>query len=127
MKNIRIILILAVCVTLFSGQAIASLKENLKGTWEMKVPAAPYEFSTGKVIFGEAEGQSTVVVEFPGGAKLKGQNVKIENDTFSFSVIIEYETVKVTGKLVEGKLIGKADTPEGQMDFSAVKKQEKAG
>lgn len=122
MKNIRMIFILAVCVTLFSGQAIASLKENLKGTWEMKVPSAPYEYSAGKVIFGEAEGQSTVVVEFPGGAKLKGQNVKFENETFSFTVLIEYNTVKVTGKLVDGKIAGKADTPEGQMAFSAVRK-----
>lgn len=122
MKNIKMILVLAFCVTLFPGQAFASLKENLKGTWEMKVPSAPYEYSTGKVIFGEAEGVSTVVVEFPGGAKLKGQNVKIENDTFAFHVMIESNTIQVTGKLVDGKLAGKADTPEGLMEFSAVKK-----
>jgi len=122
MKNIRMILILAVCVTLFSGQANASLSENLKGTWEIKVPATPSEFSTGKVIFGETEGQSTVVVEFPGGVKLKGQNLKVEKEMFSFSVLIEYDTVKVTGKLVEGKIAGKADTPEGPMEFSAVRK-----
>ncbi|MGV8138765.1 MAG: hypothetical protein AB2L20_26475 [Mangrovibacterium sp.] len=124
---------LIVFVTLFigvvagvCGQSSASLKENFKGVWEYKAPEAPYEYSTGRLIFKEADGKPVVTVKFQSGTEINAQNIKIENDSISFVVTIEYEMVKVTGKLVGNKIAAKANSSQGIMTVTAEKSVSKA-
>lgn len=119
MKKLMMFVLVALCATLVVNQATASGKENLKGIWEYKVPNAPYDYSKGKLIFGEVNGQTTITVKLMSGTEIKAQNVKVENDTISFGVMIEYNLVKCNGKVVNGKITGKVDSPEGIMDLTA--------
>ncbi len=113
-------------VLLFLGlvavsNAVAPAKGNLKGTWEYKVPAAPYEYSAGKLIFDEADGKPVVTVRTQNGSTIKVQDLKVEGDSFSFLAQVEYEAVKVNGKLDGGKITGKASSSQGVMEFTAEK------
>lgn len=123
MKKLLMFVLFAFCATLISHPISASEKDNLNGTWAYKVPSAPYEYSQGKLIFGETNGMKTVTIKFTSGVELKAQNVKIEKETISFSVLIEGNYVKFTGKLAEGKITGKVDSPEGLLELTAEKQQ----
>ena len=122
MRKLVLLVVVALMATVWINQAIAAPKSNLKGTWEYKVPQAPYEYTSGKIIFAEADGKQTVVIMFNDGTEVKGKDVKFENDTFSFSTEVQYNLVKVTGKLVQGKLTGKVDSPDGLLELTATKK-----
>lgn len=119
MKKLMTLALIAICVTLTSNFVKASANETLKGTWEYKVPAAPYDYSTGKITFAEKEGKTTATVLFMNGTELKVQDLKVESNSFSFSVDIENNLVKVNAKITNGKITGKVDSPQGLMDFTA--------
>lgn len=121
MKRLMILVLVAFCATLGSINAQAAENNSLKGTWEYKVSEAPYEYSSGKLIFAEREGKTSGVVKLMNGTEIKIQSLKVENDSFSFVVEIEYNNVTVTGKVAAGKITGKADTPDGEMNISAVR------
>lgn len=108
------------------GQSANQQKSAFKGVWEYKAPEAPYEYNMGKLIFDEAGGKPGVTVKLRSGAEIKAQNVKIENDSISFEVTIEYELVKVTGKLMGQKIAGKANSSQGIMGVTAEKSTPKA-
>ena len=124
MKKLMMFVLLAFCATLTVNSVAASEKESMKGSWEYKAPSAPYEYNAGKIIIGETDGTPTVTVKFRYGSEVKGQNVKIEGNSLSFSVQIEYNNVKVEAKLADGKITGKADTPEGMMNLTAERQKQ---
>lgn len=94
-------------------------KVTLSGSWDFTAPSAPYEYSTGKLIFSEANGKPTANVVMSGGYEIPVSDLKIDNLSFAFTVSIDYETVKVSGKLANGKITGKADSPVGIIDLTA--------
>lgn len=121
MRKLVLILFVALVAVFVVNPVFAVTKNAFKGTWEYKVPDAPYEYSSGKIIFAEAAGgQQTVSIKFNDGTEIKAKDVKIEGTTFSFTTDVDYNTVKVTGKLVDGKIAGKVDTPDGTMEVTAM-------
>jgi hypothetical protein len=121
MRKLALILFVSFIVI---GSAYAAVKNSFKGTWDYQVPDAPYEYSTGKIVFAEAaNGQPTITIKFTNGTEVSGKEVKIENDSFSFKTEVDYNAVKVNGKLVEGKISAKIDTPQGLMNMTAVQKR----
>lgn len=96
-------------------------KLTLIGSWDYSAPDAPVEYSAGKIVFAETAGKTTGKVMLTGGYEVAVSNLKIDNLSFTFTVEIEYETVKVSGKLSNGKITGKADSPEGVLDITAVR------
>jgi len=100
-------------------------KLTLLGLWDYSAPDAPYEYSTGKLQFSELNGKPAGKVIGADGSQIQVKDLKIENTSFSFAVEIEYETVKVSGKLVNGKISGKADSPEGELPITAVRSKSK--
>lgn len=121
MKRLMILVMFAFCAVMVSNNAQALENDSLKGTWEFKVSEAPYEYSTGKLIFAEKEGKATGTIKLMNGTEIKLQNLKVENNSFSFAVEIEYNTVTVTGKIAEGKITGKVDSPDGMLDITAIR------
>lgn len=122
MRKLVLLLLVAVFATVCVSPAIAAPKNTLKGTWEYNVPQAPYEYISGKIIFSEVNGTQTVVIQFNDGTEVKGTDVKIEKNNFSFSTEVQDNLIKVTGKLAEGKITGKVDSPDGLLDLTAVRK-----
>ncbi len=119
MKKLMIIVWIATFATLSSTLVQASVKEELKGIWEYKVAGAPEEYNAGKLIFSELEGKTTGTVKLMDGNEIKIQEITFTENSFSFSVTIDYNQVKITGKIVQGKMSGKVDSPEGLLDLVA--------
>ena len=94
---------------------------TLDGTWSYKAPNAPYEYSSGKIVFGEAGGKPTAKVVMPDNTLVPVANLKVSDTDFSFSIEVENETVSVSGKIVNGKIAGKALSSEGDIAFSATR------
>lgn len=114
--------ILFACIVTGISNVYASLKPEVKGTWNYEVSAAPYNYKKGNIVFSETDGKVLVTVKLSDGTKLKGENIKIENNNFSFKVMIEYEDVEINGKVIKNKMIGKVNSSMGLMDLIAEKK-----
>ena len=104
------ILLLSGAMAWASGRPVDAGKENLKGTWEYKAPDAPYEYNTGKIIFEDVNGEISITVKFRNGTIIKAQDAKIGEDSFSFKVEVEYEPVKVSGKISGNRITGQANS-----------------
>jgi hypothetical protein len=100
-------------------------KITLIGTWDYTAPDAPYEYSSGKIQFTELSGKYSGKVIGADGSQMPVSDLKIDNLSFSFSIQIEYETVKVSGKLANGRITGKADSPEGVIAITATRTKAK--
>ena len=121
MKKLLSFILFAFLVTGMSD-VYASLKPELKGIWNYEVSTAPYDYKKGNIIFSETDGKVLVTVKLSDGTEFKGQDIKIKKNIFSFKVQIEYEDVKINGKVINNKIIGKADSSMGVMDLIAKKK-----
>jgi len=115
MKRLMILVLFAFCATMLQ----ATENKSLLGSWDFKVAEAPAEYSTGKLIFTEKEGEVTGVVKFMDGTEIKVRNLKIENNVFS--LVADIETIEVTlkAKIADGKITGKVDSSQGLMNMIA--------
>lgn len=95
-------------------------KISLKGTWSFQAPNAPYDYQKGKLAFSEKSGVMSAKVLLSDNTEINVQNLKIENNSFKFSMMAEGENVSVSGKLVNGKIVAKAITSDGELDATAV-------
>ena len=92
---------------------------TLTGSWTYRAPNAPWEYSNGKIVFGESNGKPTARI-IVGGAEVPASSVAVTNGTsFSFSVPIEFESVGVTGSIEGDKITGNASSSQGVISFSA--------
>jgi hypothetical protein len=101
--------------------AVNAVRLTLEGTWEYKVPDAPAEYSTGRLIFTEKEGKMTCSNLLPDGTLAPIPTFKAEGVSFAFTIEIEYNPVKVAGKIVNGIIEGSSETPDGTMKFTATR------
>jgi hypothetical protein len=104
--------------------AVKGDKITLTGSWDYNAPDAPYDYSTGKLVFDEKDGKQTAKVIL-GGNETQVSDLKTDGTSFSFIVYIESETVKIAGKLVGEKIVGKAEYSDGQIDLTAVRSKTK--
>ncbi len=119
MKRLMMIVLFVFCATLFPNYGQAAENNSLKGTWNYKVPEAPSEYSEGKLIFAEKEGAVTGIVKFMDGTEIKVQKLKVGSDSISFTVEIESNEITLNGKIADGKIIGKVDSPQGILGMTA--------
>jgi hypothetical protein len=98
-------------------------KNDPVGNWKFEAPYAPEGYTSGTIIIGMADKKYSASMMFTGSDyKLAGEKVKIENDTISFSVFVESETVAVTLKMTEAaKMTGKAVYSEGEVPLTLTK------
>ena len=118
-KLVTFILLLTGVMVWANSRPASPGKENLKGTWEYKAPDAPYEYNTGKIVFEEVDGEIRITVKFRNGAIIKAQDAKIGDDSFSFKVEVEYEPVKVSGKIAGNRITGQANSSQGVINITA--------
>jgi hypothetical protein len=121
MKTYRIIVAFAMLLML-SLQAEAST-ENFKkvaGTWEYSAPTAPYPYTSGRIVLKEADNglAGELIVE---GSRLPASSVAFENDELVMEVEIEYNLITVKFKLIDGSLVGEANSPDGPVEVKASK------
>jgi hypothetical protein len=121
MKTFRIIAAFALLLMVaFQAKAGTDEKSKIAGTWEYSAPTAPYPYTSGRIVLKEAESglAGELVVE---GNRLPASSVAFENDELVMEVEIEYNLVTVKFKLVDGSLVGEANSPDGPVEVKASK------
>jgi hypothetical protein len=96
-------------------------KITLTGSWSYKVPDAPDEYSSGRMVFSLNEGKAEGKIVMPGGMEIPLTDLSATETTFTFSMSLEGSTINVSGGIADGKLVGKSVTPQGDMSFTAKK------
>lgn len=120
-KGTILIMFLFAVITVSSGQT--TKKVDPVGSWKFDAPYAPEGYTSGTIVIGLVEKKHTATMSFTGSEyKLNGENVKIENDSVSFSVFVEGQDVKVSLKSdVDEKMVGKAVYSEGEVPLTLTK------
>ena len=115
-------LLLIFSISLINAQTTKT-KKDPAGDWKFEAPYAPEGYNTGKITVGFAEKKYTAVIIMTGSDyKINGENVKFENDTLTFSVNIEGETVGVKMKMEDTvKMTGAATSSQGEIPLTATK------
>lgn len=121
MKTFRIIAAFAVILMLsFQVQARTDDFKKIAGTWDYSAPTAPYPYTSGQIVLMNTESglAGELVVE---GNRMKATSVSFNNDELIMELEIEYNPVTVKFKLVDGSLVGEANSPDGPVEVKASK------
>ncbi len=114
-KGLVIVLVASLSTALFA--AVSPV-----GTWDYKVPSAPYEYQTGKLIVEKKDAKYKVKFNV-NGSEIEAQNVKYADSQLTFSTYVEGEYVRFKIKVGDKDMKGTVSYSEGQMDITASKKK----
>ena len=116
-------IVLGLFLALICGNAFAAGKaKDLVGTWNYEAPYAPYEYSTGKLIFTESGDKVEGKIKI-GEYEIDMRNIKVEGDKVSFGAYIEGEYVKIDATVKKNALSGTVSYSEGSMEVTAEKEK----
>ena len=114
---------LGLFLALVVGSAFAAVKaKDVVGTWNYEAPYAPYEYSTGKLIFSENDDKVEGKIKI-GEYEIDMRNVKVEGDNVSFGAYIEGEYVSIKFTMEKTKFTGTASYSEGTMEVTGEKEK----
>ncbi|MDP4222092.1 MAG: hypothetical protein Q8868_02160 [Bacteroidota bacterium] len=120
--KIRILALLIISLFTFaavSGQT-SDKKANPVGKWKFEAPYAPEGYTSGTIDINLADNKYSTSISFAGSDyKIPGDKTKIENDTISFTVLVEGTEVAISLKAEDNsKMTGKAVYTEGEIPLT---------
>jgi hypothetical protein len=122
MRTTRLLLTLTILFAAFVQlQAAALQQKQLIGKWQYSAPTAPPNYSTGQINFiqdGEKL-KGELVIE---GQKVEFSQIIIKGEEVAVTIYLESTPITIKFKIVDGKLEGSADTPDGLVAVVAVRK-----
>ncbi len=110
--------------TLFVGSLSADNKNSesgLIGEWKFECPSAPYGYTAGSIFVLKKEGKLEGYVKFSDGYKIDLKNIDFSENTFKSGIYVDYEYVGLKATLDGTKMKGTANSPEGDLSFTANK------
>jgi len=113
-------IVLGLFLAISAGMAMATAPKDVVGTWSYEAPYAPYEYSSGKLIFTEKDGKLEGVIKI-GEYDIDMRNVKLEGETLSFGSYVEGEYISVKVTIKKDELNGTASYSEGSIEVKAKK------
>jgi hypothetical protein len=124
MKKIFIAFLTISLVSVYAASAQTGSKtKGPLGKWKFEAPYAPEGYNTGTIEISFAENKYSTAISLSGADFIiPGDKTKLENDTLSFSVMIDTEEVVVKLKAEnETKMTGKAVYSEGEIPLTLTK------
>ncbi|HCI56049.1 MAG TPA: hypothetical protein PLN06_04110 [Bacteroidales bacterium] len=103
------------------------LKYNPTGIWKFDAPDAPYGYTSGSMEFRLSDGKYTGSASFTGSDyKIPIQILKAANDSISVGMYVEGADVRINLRMEnETKMTGRAWTPDGLINVTAIKEKPK--
>ncbi|MCM4151447.1 hypothetical protein DHD05_07590 [Arenibacter sp. N53] len=92
-------------------------EEKFIGNWKYSSENVPYEYARGILFISKKEGSLSVLVALPGGER-KADDVKVIENTLTFSLNLEGRLVSVSITVEGDKLRGKASSEDGIFNLS---------
>ena len=87
------------------------------GNWKYSAENVPYEYARGILFISKKEGSLNVLVALPGGER-KANDVKVKENTLTFSLSLEGQLVSVSITVEGDKISGKASSEDGIFNLS---------
>jgi hypothetical protein len=116
-------IVMGLFLALIVGNAFAAGKaKDFVGTWNYEAPYAPYEYSSGKLIFTEAADKVEGKIKI-GEYEIEMRSVKVEGDKLSFGAYVEGEYIKAELTVKKNALTGTVNYSEGSMEVTAEKEK----
>lgn len=122
MKINRLLLTLTLLFAVWAQiQAAPIDQKKLIGKWQYSAPTAPPNYASGQLNFSQAGDKlkGELVIE---GQKTDFSEVTLKNDELSVTIYVESTPIVVKFKMVNDKLEGKADTPDGIVAVTAARR-----
>ena len=96
-------------------------QKKLVGKWEYSAPTAPSNYTSGQINFTQVGDKlkGELVIE---GQKVDFSEITIKDDLITVGIYLESTLVTIKFKMVDQKLEGKAETPDGPVEVKAVRK-----
>jgi|GEM_PF-5255051 len=115
-------LIFGLLLTSASVQAQTAANDFI-GTWEYTSQDAPYPYQQGQMTVTIEDEDISVTVVSSNEDEIEAKNAKVKNHQLQFEVFIQGQDVAVKLKMEkENKLSGFADTADGKIALSGIKK-----
>ena len=92
-------------------------EEKFIGNWKYSSENVPYEYARGILFISKKEGSLSVLVALPGGER-KADDVKVIDNTLTFSLNLEGRLVSVSITVEGDKISGKASSEDGIFKLS---------
>jgi hypothetical protein len=124
MKKVLIIILLLGLIYPAARSAAADNKAVL-GSWKCAVVDVAPEYSNSLITFIEKEGKLTGSIKFDSGNEVMLTSVKHTNGQLVLTLYVEGYSITVNGKVAGSKMTGTVDTPDGKVNFTAIKAPEK--
>jgi hypothetical protein len=125
-KTITTICILCFAGTIVSGQNSGGMKTDPAGNWKFEAPYAPEGYTSGTLTVSLNESKYDAAMTFTGiDYKFKAENVKVANDSLTFSVYVEGNYVNLSLRVEDrAKMSGKAVYSEGVIPLALIRSEE---
>ncbi len=101
--------------------AYAAQPNPLIGEWKYEATMAPEGYSNGLLVFAENDKQITGKLRLSGDYTVNLQQLTLEKNELQFSLYIDGYYISVNAKIEDDELAGTADTPDGEIAFTAEK------
>jgi len=113
-----------ISISFSSAQTVGGKKDPV-GKWKFEAPYAPEGYTSGSISIGFSENKYSAIMELAGaGIKFAGENVKIKNDSISFFLNIEDESVLINLKLESStKMTGRGVYSEGVIPITLTRSE----
>lgn len=125
MKNLVVKngIVLGLIFALFVGNAFAAAPaKDVVGTWKYEAPYAPYEYSSGKLIFTENGDKIEGKIKI-GEYEIEMRNVKADGAKVEFGAYVEGEYVSIKIEIKKKAFTGTASYSEGSMEVTGEKEK----
>ncbi|MCK0145168.1 hypothetical protein MWU78_05880 [Arenibacter sp. F26102] len=92
-------------------------EENFIGNWKYSAENVPYAYAKGILFISKKEGSLRVLVALQ-GVESKADDVKVKDNTLTFSLNLEGQLVSVSITVEGDKISGKASSEDGIFELS---------
>lgn len=114
-------IVLGLFLALVVGNAFAASKaKDVVGTWNYEAPYAPYEYSTGKLVFSENGDKLEGKIKI-GEYEIEMRSLELDGENITFGAYVEGEYVKLKITIKKNKFTGTAAYSEGSLEVTGEK------
>jgi len=115
--------LMSIAAVALNSKEFAASNAPVLGTWKVEAPDAPWEYAKTTLIITETNNVLEAKLVTENKDELKVKTISFAGDILKFSLYIEGNNIMIEGKLADSKITGSADTPDGDIKFTAVKAQ----
>jgi hypothetical protein len=120
MKKVLLVVMVIAAMAL-NTKSFASANAPVLGTWKVEAPDAPWEYAKTTLVITETNNVLAAKLVTEDKQELKVNTIEFAKDVLKFSLMIDGNNIMIEGKLADSKITGAADTPDGEIKFTAVK------